>query len=73
MVKFLAYPLTLLYLLFFGLALLIFHPIQWFCFNVFGYNAHKKSVDYLQFCLIKCLHILGTRFTFNNKSIWAMK
>lgn len=66
MVKIIAYPLTLLYLLFFGLALLIFHPIQWFCFTVFGYNAHKTSVDYLQFCLIKCLHILGTRFTFNN-------
>jgi 1-acyl-sn-glycerol-3-phosphate acyltransferase len=46
--------------------LVIFHPIQWFCFNVFGYQAHKKSVDALQICLMRCAHILGTRFTFVN-------
>ncbi len=61
-----AYPLTVLYLFVFGMTLLIFHPIQWFCFNVFGYQAHKKSVDALQFCLVRCLHILGTRITWNN-------
>lgn len=66
MQKILAYPLTVIYFFFFGLTLLIFHPIQWFCFNVFGYKAHKISVDALQFCLIRCLHLLGTRFTFNN-------
>ncbi|WP_033959693.1 lysophospholipid acyltransferase family protein [Psychroserpens jangbogonensis] len=64
--KLLAYPLTVLYLFVFGMTLLIFHPIQWFCFNVFGYQAHKKSVDALQFCLVRCLHILGTRITWNN-------
>ena len=66
MMKIIAYPLTLLYLLCFGLLLVVFHLIQWVCFNVFGYNAHKKSVDYLQFWLMRCLHILGTRFTFKN-------
>ena len=66
MQKILAYPLTVLYLIFFGLTLCIFHPIQWFSLNVFGYQAHKKSVDTLQFCLMRCLNILGTRFTFNN-------
>lgn len=64
--KILAYPLTILYFLFFGLTLIIFHPIQWFCFNVFGYKAHKISVDCLQFFLLRCLNLLGTRFTFNN-------
>ena len=64
--KLLAYPLTILYLIVFGITLLVFHPIQWFCFNVFGYQAHKLSVDALQLCLVRCLHILGTRFTWNN-------
>jgi len=64
--KLLAYPLTVLYYLVFGLTLIIFHPIQWFCFNVLGYQAHKKSVDALQFCLMRCLNILGTRFTWDN-------
>ncbi|WP_418603676.1 lysophospholipid acyltransferase family protein [Hwangdonia sp.] len=66
MLKLLSYPLTAIYLVFFLITLLVFHPIQWFCFNVFGYQAHKKSVDCLQFCLMRCMNILGTRFTFNN-------
>jgi len=64
--KLLAYPLTIIYLFCFFITLVIFHPIQWFCFNVFGYQAHKKSVDLLQVCLMRCAHILGTCFTFNN-------
>tara|TARA_R110001583_G_scaffold15677_4_gene64374 strand:+ start:528 stop:1265 length:738 start_codon:yes stop_codon:yes gene_type:complete len=64
--KLLAYPLTIIYLFCFFITLVIFHPIQWFCFNVFGYQAHKKSVDYMNFFLMGCAHILGTRFTFNN-------
>jgi 1-acyl-sn-glycerol-3-phosphate acyltransferase len=66
MQKIIAYPFTVLYLLCFGLTLVIFHPIQWVCFNVFGYKAHKISVDWLQFFLLRCLNVLGTRFTFNN-------
>lgn len=66
MMKLLAYPLTIIYFIFFGLTLLVFHPIQWFCLNVFGYNAHKISVDWLQFFLMRCLNILGSRYTFNN-------
>jgi 1-acyl-sn-glycerol-3-phosphate acyltransferase len=51
------------------LTLVIFHPIQWFCFNVLGYQAHKKSVDYLNFCLTKCTTILGTTYTFENREL----
>jgi 1-acyl-sn-glycerol-3-phosphate acyltransferase len=64
--KFLAYPLTVLYFICFGLTLVIFHPIQWFFHNVLGYKAHKISVDWLQFFLMRCLNILGTTFTFSN-------
>ncbi|MCW5516390.1 lysophospholipid acyltransferase family protein [Muriicola sp. Z0-33] len=66
MQKLLAYPLTILYLLFFGLTLLIFHPIQIICHKIFGYEAHKRSVSILNLCLIRCTHFLGTRYTFTN-------
>ena len=51
----------------FGLCLVVFHPIQRVCLNVFGYQAHKKSVDYLNFWLTKCTNLLGTRYTFENR------
>lgn len=60
--KLLSYPLSVIYYLFFGLAISIFHPVQWICLNVFGYQAHKKSVDYLNWCLLRCMNIMGTRF-----------
>jgi len=49
--------------------LVVFHPIQWVCFNVFGYQAHKKSVDYLNLFLVRCTNILGTTYTFKNREI----
>jgi 1-acyl-sn-glycerol-3-phosphate acyltransferase len=66
MTKLLAYPLSVVYFFFFGITLLVFHPIQWICFNMFGYTAHKKSVSVLNLFLLRCSNILGTRFTFNN-------
>ena len=64
--KLLAYPLTIIYYLLFGFTLAVFHPIQWICLRVFGYQAHKKSVDVLNFFLMRCLHVLGTRYSFIN-------
>lgn len=66
MQKVLAYPLSVLYLIFFGLTLLVFHPIQWFCLNVFGYDAHRNSVALLNLCLLRCTHLLGTSYRFDN-------
>lgn len=66
MTKLLAYPLSSIYFLCFGLTLLVFHPIQWISFNIFGYGVHKKSVDILNLCLTRCTHILGTRYSFSN-------
>lgn len=57
--KILSYPLSAVFLLLFGLNLLLFHPIQWFCLNVFGYQAHKKSVDYFNWVIVRLLHIVG--------------
>lgn len=61
-----AYPITVLYFICFGLTIIIFHPIQWFCKNVFGYQAHKMSVDLLQFFIMRSLNVLGTTFSFTN-------
>lgn len=69
MQKLIAYPLTIIYFLFFGLALVIFQPIQWVAFNLLGYNAHKVVVAWLQFWLMRCMNILGTRYTFSNPHI----
>lgn len=51
MKKLLGYLLTPIFYLTFGLFLGIFHPIQWICYKVFGYSAHKWSVDVLNFFL----------------------
>ncbi|WP_108245931.1 lysophospholipid acyltransferase family protein [Muricauda brasiliensis] len=66
MLKLLSYPLTVLFFLLFGLVLVIFHPIQWFCLKVFGYNAHKKSVSILNWFIMRCTNVLGTRYSFKN-------
>ncbi|MEP3837298.1 MAG: lysophospholipid acyltransferase family protein [Algibacter sp.] len=66
MLKLLSYPISVIYYLFFGLTLVVFHPIQWICFNVFGKKIHQKSVYALQFSLMRCANILGTRFSFIN-------
>jgi len=59
----LSYPLTAIFYLCFGICIVLFHPVQWFCFNVFGYAAHKRSVEWLNWWLMRCLNILGSRFT----------
>ena len=55
MKKLLSYPLSLLTYFFFLLVVCVFHPIQWVCLKWFGYEAHKKSVDYLGLCLLKTM------------------
>jgi len=55
MEKLLSYPLSLLTYFFFLLVICVFHPIQWVCLKWFGYEAHKKSVDYLGLCLLKTM------------------
>ncbi len=66
MQKLLAYPLSFIYLILFGLTLVVFHPIQWICLKLFGYDAHQKSVALLNLCLIRCTHALGTTYSFKN-------
>ncbi|WP_426669255.1 lysophospholipid acyltransferase family protein [Mucilaginibacter sp. McL0603] len=65
--KFLGYILSPIHYILFGLLLVIFHPIQWICFNAFGYKAHKRSVDTLNFCLVCSYYVLGDIVNFTNK------
>jgi 1-acyl-sn-glycerol-3-phosphate acyltransferase len=69
MEKIISYPISIIAYVFFLLCLLIFHPIQWICFNIFGYQAHKMSVDYLNFCLLRIGHLLGTTYKVGNREI----
>lgn len=58
MKKLISIPFSILYVIALLLILIIFQPIQWFCYNVFGYSAHKKSVDILNFFLQKSAYLI---------------
>ena len=70
MKKFLGYILTPFTIVSFFVLLIIFHPIQWMCYNWGGYKAHKRSVDILNFFLVKTVWFLGDSVTFiNNQNL----
>jgi len=64
MKKILSVILTPVYLLFFGILLVVFHPIQMVTNWIWGYPVRKKVVDVLNFGLLYGLWILGTKITF---------
>lgn len=66
MLKLIAYPFSILYYCFFSSCLLLFHPIQVFCLRYISLNAQKKTIDILNFFLLRCLNLLGTRIVFKN-------
>lgn len=66
MKKIIGYILTPIFYLSFGLSLCVFHPIQWVCYKFFGYAAHKRSVDALNFFLTYCNLTLLNRSNFTN-------
>jgi len=47
--------------------MLVFDPIQRICLNVFGYKAHKVSVDVFNGLLCLSLLVVGTRISFRNE------
>ncbi len=69
MEKIISYPLSFLSMLLFLTVLVIFQPIQWICLNVFGYQTHKKSVDYLNLILLRIGQLLGTTFKAINREL----
>lgn len=73
MLKLLAYPFSFLYYCIFSSCLLFFHPIQVFCLRWVNLNAQKKTVDILNFFLLRCLNLLGTRIIFKNTEALPQK
>lgn len=69
MKKVFLYFISLIYYFFFLVVLSVFQPIQWICFKIFGYAGLKNTFDVVTFLTIKCTHILGCRFTFENREL----
>ena len=65
--KIIGYILTPIHLFAFGFVLGVFHPIQWLCLKLGGYAWHKRSVDVMNFFIMKTLLFLGSSCTFKNE------
>lgn len=64
MKKILGYIFSPVYHFYFGLMLVLFHPVQVAAFHWFGDPARKKVVDLLNGLLVKGLYLLGCRIKF---------
>lgn len=60
MKKLLSHIFTPIFFLVFALILLIFHPIQVICKNIWGYDMHKRSVSILNLFIFKSLRLMGS-------------
>ncbi|MBP1677839.1 MAG: phospholipid/glycerol acyltransferase [Bacteroidetes bacterium] len=69
MIKILSIPFSILAYSWFLLSAIFFHPVQWICYNLFGYQAHKKSVDALDFFLIRSLDFTLSVSKFYNREL----
>ena len=68
MKKILDYILSSLYLLYFGLTLLIFHVVQVVVYTIFGKEAHKKTVIWFNFFLSHGWYLTGSHIHFKNRT-----
>src|SRR5690606_1260856 len=65
--KILAYPITIIYYLFFGITLGLMHIVQWLTYNLGGYKSHHKAVQAMNWMLIMCTKVLGTTHQYAGK------
>ncbi len=65
--KILGYILTPAIVFLYFFTLVVFQPLQWFTYKVFGYSAHKKTVDILNLCLVSIFYLVGNTVRFTNK------
>jgi 1-acyl-sn-glycerol-3-phosphate acyltransferase len=61
----LSYLLTPVFHFYYWLLLVLFHPVQVAAFWLFGDQARKKVVDFLNHLLIRGLHLMGCWVTFS--------
>lgn len=64
MEKLLDYVLSSVYLLYFGLVLLVFHVLQVGAFHLFGKDAHKKTVDVMNAFIAYGWYLTGSRIRY---------
>lgn len=65
--KIISYILSPIFALTFLLLLVIFHPLQWISFNLFGQESHAKTVSALNFFLVKSMLLIGVPIRLINK------
>ncbi len=65
--KVLDYLFGTLYLVYFGLLLVVFHPIQYVFYNIFGQKAHQKVVHVFNFFIVKGLFLSGSSVHFSQE------
>lgn len=65
--KFFGLFLSAIHYLAFGFWLGVFQPIQWLCYKLGGYSAHKRVVDILNGFLTSTYYLLGNRVSFTNQ------
>lgn len=63
---FLVFLLTPLFYIVFYAILVVFHPIQVVTLRFFGYQAHKKTVDIMNFLLMGAPFVTGASYQFSN-------
>jgi 1-acyl-sn-glycerol-3-phosphate acyltransferase len=68
MKKIVDYFLSTIYLVYFFLILLIFHPLQIICYEFFGQRTHQRLVHGLNFLLLNGVRVLGTSLEFTKKT-----
>ncbi len=61
----LGYLLTPIFYLYYGLALVIYHPIQVLAHKLFGDYARRRVVDSLNFWLVNGLYLMGCRIKYH--------
>lgn len=64
MKRILDYALSSIYLLYFGLVLVVFHVLQVGAFHLFGKNAHKKTVDWMNACISYGWYLTGSHIQY---------
>lgn len=65
--KIISYILSPIFAFTFIALLVIFHPLQWISFNLFGKKAHAAVVALLNFFLVKSMLILGVPIYLRNE------
>lgn len=65
--KFLSYILSTIFVFTFVLLLVIFQPLQWIAFKIFGQKTHEAVVDALNFFLVKSMLLIGVTVRLTNE------